>query len=93
MTKALRKWGCAAWVIPLGLSGCLTYGPSQLGAMSTYDICETQAIQAANMTEESRRLVRSELERRKESCAPHQAAIRAQLAEDLYDRTYRNQSP
>jgi len=75
------------------VSGCQTYAPSQVSAMSTYDICELQALQTPNLTEESRRLVRSELERRKDTCAPHQAAIKVQRDKDLYDQTYGNQSP
>lgn len=83
----------AALLLPLAFPACVSHSPSRVSSMSTYEVCELQAMQGANMTEESRRLVRSELERRKQTCAPHQAAIRMQRDEELYDRTYRTQSP
>lgn len=91
--KMQRTTVWAILLLPLGSSGCQSYAPSRVSAMSTYDICELQALQNPNLTEEARRLMRSELERRKETCAPHQAAIRAQQDKDLYDQMYGGQSP
>ena len=86
--------GRSALVILLAVvSGCMTYGPQQVSRMSTYDICETQVGQGWNLDDESKRALQTELDRRKESCAPHRTAIRAQRDEELYDRMYRNQSP
>ena len=80
-------------VIVSTLTGCTSLGPAQVSAMSTYDICEMQVNQGVNMTDESRRLLSSELVRRKESCAPHRAEIQRVRNEDLLDKTYNNWSP
>jgi uncharacterized membrane protein len=82
-----------ALLVPIALTGCMSYAPSQVAAMSTYNICWTQSEQGANLPEESRRLLRTELERRKESCAAHRDAIQAQRDYELYERMYGGQSP
>ena len=61
--------------------------------MSTYEICALEINQGPNLTHGSRALMQSELARRKEDCAPHMRRIQAERDEELYDRTYRNQSP
>ena len=77
----------------LTLTGCLTYGSSEVSAMSTYTICELQAEQAPNLTPESKQLLASEVARRKESCATHAPAIAARRADNYYRWTYGNESP
>ena len=72
---------------------CTIQGPQQVSALSTYDICETQVNQSWNLSDEARRALQGELDRRKENCGPHRSAIRAARDEELYDRMYRNQSP
>ena len=73
--------------------GCVSYGQREVAAMSSYEICALQVNQSWSLAEPTRQLLGAELQRRKEGCAAHQPAIQAQRAEDLYDRTYRNQSP
>ena len=78
-------------LIVCGASGCVSYAPARVAAMSTYRICEAQVGQ--NLTEETRGLMRSELERRKETCAPHLAAIQAQREDDFNEQVYGKASP
>ena len=78
---------------PFALAGCLNYGAPQLSAMSPLDLCETHMIQRVNLSRTAREAVENEIERRKVDCRSQVAAIKARHDEDLYDRTYRNQSP
>ena len=78
---------------PFALAGCISYGAPQLSAMSTLDLCETHLVQRVNLSRATREAVESEIERRKVDCRSQVAAIKARHEEDLYDRTYRNQSP
>jgi hypothetical protein len=78
---------------PLLLVGCLSYSTRQIDVMSTLDLCEQQTFYRVNLSEATREQIRSELQRRKTDCSSEQAAIQARRAEDLYDRTYRTQSP
>jgi len=90
---ALNPGICAALASALALGGCTSLSPAQVASTSTYDICEMQVNQGPNFTEESRRLLASELVRRKETCAPHLAGIQRQRDQDLHDYTYKNFSP
>ena len=87
------RTACSALLVAVATTGCLSYAPAQVSAMSSLEICDLQLNQSPNMTDETQRLLRSELERRKETCAQHRAAIQARRDEELYDLTYGNQSP
>jgi hypothetical protein len=89
----MSRMSFAALALSPLLAGCLSYGLNQVSAMSSYDLCALQAEQRMNLTSESQRLVQSEIDRRKENCARYAGAIQTQRSEDLYDRTYRTQSP
>jgi hypothetical protein len=80
-------------LVPFTVTGCINYGAPQLEAMSTLDLCETHIVQRVNLSGPTREAVQSELDRRKVDCRSQLAAIKARHDEDLYDRTYRNQSP
>jgi hypothetical protein len=77
----------------MALGGCISLSPSQVSAMSAYEICEMQVNQGPNISEASRGLLASELGRRKETCAPHFAGIQRQRDQQLWDDTYNNFSP
>ena len=77
----------------LTLAGCVTYSEKQVAAMSSYDVCEALAEQRMNLTAESERALRKRVETNKIACERYNATIEARRAEELYDRTYRNQSP
>jgi len=77
----------------IALGGCMSLGTAQVSSMSTYSICEMQVNQGPNLTEESRRLLASELASRKESCTSHRAEIQRMRDWDLWDKTYNNWSP
>ena len=89
----IRFYTCAVIFFPLGLQGCLTYGPQELSAMSTLDLCERQIAYRAHLPEASSRAVQGEVQRRDLDCGNQAEAIQARRADDLYDRMYRNQSP
>jgi hypothetical protein len=90
---ALNAGISVALASAIALGGCMSLGPGQVLAMSTYSICEMQVNQGPNLTEEAHRLLASELDRRKENCTPHRAEIQRMRDEDLWDKTYRNWSP
>ena len=86
----LRLIGCSL-LSAVVLGGCTSLSPQQASTMPTYAICETQVNQGANLTDETRRLLQTELQRRNESCVAHLPAINAARAADLY--TSHNFSP
>ena len=90
---ALDTGVCGTVAFALMLGGCTSLGQGQVSAMSTLEICEMQVNQTPNLTEESRRLLASELGRRKEGCAPHRAEIQKLRDDDLYEHMYKNWSP
>ena len=83
----------APGLVGLSLGACVSYGPAEVSRMSTYKICSTQINQGSGIAESSRRLLQSELERRKEGCASHRAAIQRARDDTLYDYMYGQQSP
>ena len=94
----MRTWARARHLFTFvisasALAACATYGPADVAAMSTYDICSIQLNQGSALADSSRHLLQSELDRRKESCQPHRAAIQAERDARLYDLTYGQQSP
>lgn len=78
-------------LIVCGATGCVSYAPARVAAMSTYEICEAQVGQ--NLNHETRGLLRSELGRRQDTCAPHMAAIQAQREDDFNEQVYGKASP
>ena len=78
-------------LIVCGASGCVSYAPARVAAMSIYQICEVQIGQS--LTDETRGLLRSELQRRQETCEPHLAAIHAQREDDFNEQVYGKASP
>ena len=73
------------------LAGCMGYAPRDIAALPTAELCWLEATQRVNLSEESRRLLASELAARKERCDA--AAIAQRQRDELYERTYLNQSP
>ena len=91
--KSLIRQVVACAVSGFALSACVSYSPSEISAMSTYDLCKTQSEQGFGLAENSRGLLQSELTRRKEDCRIHRAAIQGERDDKLYDLTYGTQSP
>jgi hypothetical protein len=73
--------------------GCMNLDPQRVSGMSSYQICELDTVQRANLTPAARQQLASELARRQEDCRAHQPAIQAYIDWDLNERTYFNQSP
>lgn len=82
-----------AGVLALAASGCVSYAPAELAAMSHYELCRLETVQRVNLTAPARERLDSELAGRSVNCTAYVPAIQAQLAADLYERTYFNQSP
>ena len=93
LRKRTRLATGLAGAITIAFTGCVSYSPSNVGSMSTLEICELQAEQAPNLTADSKRLLESEVARRKESCSTYATAIASRRAADVYRWTYGNQSP
>lgn len=83
----------AALLAALALGSCLSYESQELAAIPALDLCEMQTTYRVNLSLDSRRQLERELQRRDADCAVHAAEIKARRDEELYDRTYRNQSP
>lgn len=75
------------------LSACLTYTPQQLSQRTAVDLCEMSTEYRVNLSDESRRRVAAELERRKIDCLDQRAAIKMKRDAQMYEWTYLNQSP
>lgn len=75
------------------LCGCVSYGEHRLADMSNYELCEALSEQRMNLDADSRQRIAARIAKMKVDCGRYDEAIRAQRAEDLYDRVYRNQSP
>ena len=70
------------------LGGCVTLSASELSAMSTVDLCEYQYVQGRNLTDDARRALQGELQRRKGDCLNHAAEVAQRRADVLYELTY-----
>ena len=84
---------CASIASALLLAACLTYTPQELSGRSAVDLCEMQTEYRVNLSEESRRRLAAELERRKIDCRDQRAAIKMKRDAQMYEWTYLNQSP
>lgn len=69
-------------------TGCVSYSPARLSAMTSVDLCELQEVQGRNLSAETQRAMQDELQRRKESCAPHSAVLAARRDALLHERMY-----
>ena len=70
------------------LGGCVTYGQSELAAMSAADICELQYMQGPNLSPQARQAIQSELQRRNDNCRNHAAEVEERFAQFRYRETY-----
>ena len=70
------------------LGGCVSYSPAQLSAMSTVDMCEMEYMQGRNLSAETKQAIRSELQRRNDTCGNHATEVAQRYAEFMYRETY-----
>ena len=75
------------------IPGCVTYPEARLAGLSSLELCELRENQGVNLTEETRRALASELQRRNDDCRSHAAAVAARRAEALHLDMYGRQSP
>ena len=74
--------GAASVALAALIAGCVNYTPTQLSAMSTVDICETEYMQGRNLSPEARQAIQSELQRRNDNCRNH--AVEVAQRHDLF---------
>jgi len=80
-------------LLAASLPGCVTYPAGALAGLSSLELCELRENQGINLSEETRRTLASELQRRNDDCRSHAAAVAARRAEALYLDMYGRQSP
>jgi hypothetical protein len=89
--RLLRTLGALAFAGPI--TGCISYSPAQVSAMSAYDLCELENFQRVNLTSASKAALEQELKRRNENCAGLMPQIVHDREDDRLDRMYNRQSP
>jgi hypothetical protein len=70
------------------LAGCISYSPSQLSAMSNVDLCELREAQGMNLSNDTKRAVEGELQRRNDRCSNHAAVLAQRRDAILYREMY-----
>ena len=83
----------AAFAVGVGLTGCISYSPAQVSAMSAYDLCEAQLYSRVNLTAETRERVSGEIRKRNEDCSQQVPAIEAEREFQRYDAMYGRSGP
>ena len=70
------------------LAGCVSYSPSQLSAMSNVDLCELREVQGMNLSNDTKRAVEGELQRRNDRCSNHAAVLAQRREAFMYREMY-----
>lgn len=91
--RARRLSLLAALALAAAATGCVSYAPREVGAMSAYELCESHLYSRMNLTGETRARVSDELARRKEDCRQQVPLIEAQRDAELDDWMYINSGP
>ena len=85
---------CALLTISISLAaavimgGCVSYSPSHLSGMTSVDLCELRDVQGMNLSEETKRSMQGELQRRNESCTQYSAVLAERREAFLYREMY-----
>ncbi len=69
-------------------TGCVSYSQARISAMPTVDVCELSVVQGLNLSEETKRTMQSELQRRNESCTQYTAVLAERRAAFMYREMY-----
>jgi hypothetical protein len=89
--RLLRTLCALAFAGPI--TGCISYSPAQVSAMSAYDLCEAQLYSRINLSSETREQVSNEIRKRNEDCSRQVPAIEANRADQAYDAMYGRSGP
>jgi hypothetical protein len=89
--RLARTLGALAFAGPI--TGCISYSPAQVSAMSSYDLCEAQLYSRINLSAETREQVSNEIRKRNEDCSRQVPAIEANRADQAYDAMYGRSGP
>jgi outer membrane murein-binding lipoprotein Lpp len=78
----------AALVASTMVTGCVSYSQARISNMATVDMCELSVVQGVNLSEETKRIMQSELQRRNESCTQYTAVLAERRAAFMYREMY-----
>jgi hypothetical protein len=73
------------------IAGCVSYSPSQLAGMPSVDLCDLRATQGINLSEDTKRALEGELQRRNDNCSNYAAVIAQRRDAFMYRETYGKQ--
>ncbi|MGZ5136807.1 MAG: hypothetical protein ACXWCX_03285, partial [Burkholderiales bacterium] len=73
------------------IAGCVSYSPSQLAAMPSVDLCDLRATQGINLSEDTKRALEGELQRRNDNCSNYAAVIAQRRDAFMYREMYGKQ--
>ena len=79
--------------IAAAVTGCITYSPAQVSAMSAYDLCEAELYNRVNLTDDTRAQVSGEIRKRNEDCSRQVPAIEAEREFERDDAMYGRSGP
>jgi hypothetical protein len=84
------KTRTSRWMIVAlaALGGCVTYSGDELARLSPVELCELQIQQGVNLDADTRRTLRTELERRKVDCAGHAVELALRRDARMHELTY-----
>jgi hypothetical protein len=70
-------------------SGCVSYAPQHISAMSPLELCEFQMDQRVNLSAGTNRALQAELERRNVECGRHATELAMRREARLHELMYR----
>ena len=70
------------------VTGCVSYSQARISAMPTVDVCELSVVQGVNLSEETKRTMQAELQRRNESCTQYSAVLAERREAFMYREMY-----
>jgi hypothetical protein len=70
------------------ITGCVSYSQARVSTMATVDLCELRAVQGVNLSDETKRIMQGELQRRNESCTQYSAALAERREAFMYREMY-----
>ncbi|MES2564966.1 MAG: hypothetical protein V4637_19915 [Pseudomonadota bacterium] len=70
------------------MTGCVSYSQARISTMTTVDLCELRVVQGVNLSEETKRTMQGELQRRNESCTQYSAVLAERREAFMYREMY-----
>ncbi|MDB5921658.1 MAG: hypothetical protein JWN13_594 [Betaproteobacteria bacterium] len=73
------------------IAGCVSYSPGQLARMPSVDLCDLRATQGINLSDDTKRALDGELQRRNDNCTNYAAVIAQRRDAFMYREMYGKQ--